>query len=346
MIPVLNRDSNTITVASFYENYKLDKYNFEPAYQRHSVWSEEKQSFFIDSLLKNFPIPPIFLHQHIDDQNGRTMYDVIDGKQRLQSIIRFIENAIPVANEFGGDEFDVPELAGAYFYDLDRPDLSEYKRRFWRYVIPIEYIDTVSGDVIDNIFDRLNRNGEPLTGQELRNAKYHDSPFLRMVQDTAEEQFWGQRLAHVDLARMENDEFISELFFVILEDGGPLEAKPLILDQLYEKYTQLSVQLNKAEAEFHSVTSFLEALNLDYEEFKIKGVSHLYGLWCLAHYCVVNGVSPDPVAEKLKTFLAELRSNEIEDPDVAEYKKTMSARTKSRYQRSKRLEALVNYCGL
>ena len=70
MSDILNRDTNTITVANFWENYMLDKYNFDPAYQRQSVWSDEKQSFFIDSILKNFPIPPIFLHQKIDDETG------------------------------------------------------------------------------------------------------------------------------------------------------------------------------------------------------------------------------------------------------------------------------------
>jgi uncharacterized protein with ParB-like and HNH nuclease domain len=345
MTAILNRESNTITVANFWENYLLGKYDFNPPYQRHSVWTDEKQSFFIDSILRNFPVPPIFLHQHIDDKTGRTKYDVIDGKQRLTSIVRFINNEIPISNEFDTGDADEQKVAGSYFCDLDSEELSDYKRRFWRYVIPIEYVDTMSLDVIDDIFDRLNRNGEPLTGQELRNAKYHDSDLIKLVQGLAETPFWNERLKHVDLARMENYEFVSELLFVLLENG-PLEALPSIIDELYEKYSQPGFDWAKVEQSFHKTTEFLEELKLDYEQFKIKGVSHLYGLWCFAWYCMANSVPPKNVEKKLKALFEELRSGQIKNSMVKEYKRTMGSRTKSKSQRVGRLEALRAYCAV
>ncbi|HHQ4590699.1 TPA: DUF262 domain-containing protein, partial [Aeromonas veronii] len=131
MSNILNRETNTITVANFWENYLLEKYNFDPIYQRKSVWSDEKQSFFIDSLLKNFPMPPIFLHQQIDDETGKTKYDIIDGKQRLTSIIRFLKNEIPASDEFENSPFFDENIAGVYFSELDNKSLNEYKRRLW-----------------------------------------------------------------------------------------------------------------------------------------------------------------------------------------------------------------------
>ena len=95
----LQRESNIITIANFYEAYQLDKYNFNPDYQRKSIWSDEKKSFLINSIVKNFPIPPIFLHQKIDDDTGKTKYDVIDGKQRLSAIIEFLKNEIAISDE-------------------------------------------------------------------------------------------------------------------------------------------------------------------------------------------------------------------------------------------------------
>ena len=44
---ILERDRDTFTVAAFWEYYDLDKFDFNPPYQRKSVWSEEKQAFFI-----------------------------------------------------------------------------------------------------------------------------------------------------------------------------------------------------------------------------------------------------------------------------------------------------------
>ena len=54
---VLERNSNNINIATFWENCQLGKYNFDPDYQRPSdVWSDSKKSFLIDTILKNFPM--------------------------------------------------------------------------------------------------------------------------------------------------------------------------------------------------------------------------------------------------------------------------------------------------
>ena len=62
-----NRKSTSITISVFYENYQLDKYNMNPEYQRDdNVWEMSQKAFLIDTILKNFPMPPIFLEQKID----------------------------------------------------------------------------------------------------------------------------------------------------------------------------------------------------------------------------------------------------------------------------------------
>ena len=343
MSNILSRESNTITVASFWENYLLEKYNFDPAYQRKSVWSDEKQSFFIDSILKNFPAPPIFMHQKIDDDTGKTKYDIIDGKQRLTSVIRFIKNEIPASDEFGNSPFYDPKIAGIYFQDFDEKNLIEYKKRFWRYVIAIEYIDTQNSDVIDNIFDRLNRNGEPLTGQELRKSAYHGTDLLLLVEKIAEEPFWKDRLSGVDVARMEHYEFISEILFQFIEEE-PLHANQSELDRLYEKYTNKMINWNSLEKDILKVTAFMDSLDIDYDKYRVSGVSHLYGFWCFAHYCVKNSIHADTVKPKLIEFFTELRSSKPDSDFVDAYRKSMSARTKDKGQRRRRFESLRDYC--
>ena len=47
----LERSSNSINIASFWENYELKKYNFDPDYQRRGdVWNDNKKSFLIDNI--------------------------------------------------------------------------------------------------------------------------------------------------------------------------------------------------------------------------------------------------------------------------------------------------------
>lgn len=341
-VPLLNRESNTITIATFHENFLLHKYNLDPPYQRHSVWTPEKQSFLIDSILKNFPMPPVFLRQNIDDSSGTTTYDVIDGKQRLTSIIKFINNEIPAATELENTDFDDPNIAGKYFNELDDPTLSDYKRRFWRYSIPIEYVDTSSTKLIDNIFDRLNRNGEPLEGQELRHAKYHSTDLYRLIHKLSENVFWKTRLKYVDLARMEDDEFISELLFVLLK-GQVLGSTQDIIDTYFSEYANVEID-DKYHKQFIGVTNYMAALDLSYDDLQITGVSHLYGLWCLSWCCCEKSIPVTAVQGKIKALYIELRSGNIQNPIVLDYKKTMLSNTKSKSSRQRRMEALIAFC--
>jgi len=344
MKPRLRRDTNTNTIANFWENYLLNKYDFDPPYQRKSVWTEEKQSFFIDSILRNFPIPPVFLQQKIDNATGKTRYELIDGKQRLTAIVKFIKGEIACSSELADEGNEGDEIAGKYFSDFDVPELADYKSHFWRYSLPIEYIDTDSKKLIDDIFDRLNRNGEPLTGQELRNAQFHDTKFSQLVNDKAKLPFWVTRLESLDLSRMEDREFIAEALFVILQNG-PQHATASEIDSLYEQYCVKNIDFADEDLQFDVITKFLDDLKLDFDGFKIKGPSHLYGLWCFAHYCVSSSIKPDKVADKLRDFFTALRAKQVND-SVTSYRASMSARTKDRGQRQRRLDALKAFCGV
>jgi len=339
----LQRESNKITIANFYEGFELGKYNFDPPYQRRSLWTDDKKSFLIDSILKNYPIPPIFLHQKIDDTSGKTKYDVIDGKQRLTAIIEFITNVISISDEQGESPEKNP-IAGLFFKDFESKELSLYKSRFWRYVIPVEYVDTGEQEVIDSIFDRLNRNGEPLTGQELRHSSYYGSPLLNLLEDISKITFWKERLLAVDHTRMEEVEFLSELLFLILE-GKELTSTQGDIDNIYSKYANNSgTDYGRLKSDFINITNFMESLELPYTDKRIGGVSHLYGLFAFASHCVKNFISIDQVKAKINEFYDIWQLRDYDNPSVKAYKESMSARTKYVTQRSKRTQALVSFC--
>lgn len=340
-IKKLQRTATTISIASFHEQNQLEKFNFDPPYQRRSVWTDEKQSYFIDSILRNFPIPPIFLHRKIDPDTGRTTFDVIDGKQRLTAIARFIDNQIPAANEYGpADEPNA--LDGAFFKDLSSDDsLAEFRSSFWKYDLPVEYIDPSDVSLIEDVFDRLNRNGEPLTGQELRNAQYHSSKLLKAVETLGAHEYLKNRLAVTDLARMEDKEFCSECLLSALM-GQIIGSNQKILDELYEEHQ--SDDFTAAMSKSIRICDDLNALNLDYTGLRIGGVSHLYGLWSLGLILRDNAKIVSNYRPQLEAFYAGLRGP-AEDAIKDEYKRSMNSRTKERFMRVRRLNALLAACG-
>lgn len=91
-------------ISWFLDSHSKGQLDLDPPYQRRSVWSRSDKQYFIDTILNNFPAPPIFLHRSIDD-NGRPTYHVVDGKQRLQTIIEFTQNKLRIADDFYGRPF-------------------------------------------------------------------------------------------------------------------------------------------------------------------------------------------------------------------------------------------------
>jgi hypothetical protein len=341
---VLERNSNNINIATFWENHQLGKYNFEPDYQRPSdVWAYSKKSFLIDTILKNFPMPPIFLHQHIDTETGKTIYDVIDGKQRLTTIISFIENQVSIPDDFSNDTYGDEVLNGLFFKDFDEKDLTEWKKVFWKYELTIEYVDTDQIDIVNNIFDRLNRNGEPLTNQELRNAKYHNTDFYKLIERCSKLDFWIEPLSKLEKNRLEHHEFISELLFVILENQIFASDRSEIIDDLFTKYaTSVLSDSENVFNEFKEISEILEGFKLGFEKYRIFGVSHLYGLFGLGWHIFKNDIEIDNIDSKLDRFYTDLREKN-ENVFAHDYQVSMNAGTKSRARRIRRINALLEY---
>ena len=107
------------------------------------------------------PAPPVFLHKTIDD-NGKSTYHVVDGKQRLLTIINFTLDKVRIPDDFGDTA-----LQGKKWKDLDRAG----RETFWNYVIIVEMLPDASEANIRSTFERINRNSRKLSAQEMRHAE-------------------------------------------------------------------------------------------------------------------------------------------------------------------------------
>ena len=140
--------------------------NLRPEYQRRSVWDTPKRSLFIESLLLNIPIPPIFLFEQ-----ALSRYEVMDGQQRLNSVADFYDNGFPLR---GLEKWS--ELNGLRYRDL--PETLQRgldRRRISATVLLAESTkkkDFTQKDIRKLVFERLNTGGQTLNPQELRNCLY------------------------------------------------------------------------------------------------------------------------------------------------------------------------------
>ncbi len=310
----MSRHLTTQDVSWFLDLKEKDQLNLDPPYQRRSVWSPRDKRFFIDTILNNYPAPPIFLHKTID-ANGRSTFHVVDGKQRLQTIIEFTDNRVRIPDDFG----DV-NLQSKRWRDLDRPS----KDRLWNYVLIVEMLNDVSDAPIRNIFDRINRNSRKLTPQEMRHAKY-DGWFINFVETEAEKAEWRKFgvVTPARIKRMADVQFMSELFAIILE-GQMRGFDQNALDALFANYEDIDEApmlveddfVNRVESAKGKIAELLR-LQPDLIDY-LKVQSHFYTLW--AYICLEQERYPgnDKFAARYKGFLDVVSQLLVSPPEEAE----------------------------
>src|SRR5690349_17620688 len=75
----------------------------DPEYQRNGdIWSLEKKQLLIDSIINRYDIPKLYFHKFEREEARRTgkTYAIIDGRQRLETIIHFMEDQFPLGADF------------------------------------------------------------------------------------------------------------------------------------------------------------------------------------------------------------------------------------------------------
>lgn len=238
----LERRATTQDISWFLDLYRNNQLNLAPVYQRRSVWSPSDRRFFLDTIFRGYPSPAIFLHKYIEE--GRTMYAVVDGKQRLETIIQFAENKLAIDKKYGDSR-----LEGKKWRDVEQDP--ELVKQFWDYVLLVEMINIQeSSTFVNNVFERLNRNSRKLVEQELRHAKY-DGWFISFVERESEEPAWTE-LKVVTASRgkrMRDVQFLSELLIVLLK-GANSGFDQEEIDSFYAKYDDLQeaeVEIDESE---------------------------------------------------------------------------------------------------
>ena len=192
-------------------------------FQRREVWKTPAKSFFIDTLLRGYPVPPIYVRIAQSKDHSRTVREVIDGQQRLRALLDFVDGKYALTNAV--DE----AWRGATFEELSQTQQDAVKE----FPFIFEVLHGVSDQKVLEIFSRLNTYSVPLNAQELRNGTYFGL-FKQTAYHLAHEhiEFWRSNRIFTDarIARMLEVELTSEL--LILAMAG-LQDKKKSINRFY-----------------------------------------------------------------------------------------------------------------
>ena len=268
-----NFDTRTHNVSDFLEWRSSSLLDLSPEFQRREVWSEKAKSYLIDTIISGKPIPKIIITQ--DLRQSRNVRVVVDGQQRIKTILSFIEGDFKISRAHN------KHFAGMRYSDLPQ----DVKNDFLKYEIGIDVLfDQKYQDILD-IFARINTYSVQLNSQEKLNAKY-----LGYFKQTAYRLgyryvvYWldSDILTKSQVSRMGEAALSSDLLVAVLEGIQSNKTVP----SYYKKYEDVQGKLEEAETHFDNVMSYIGEI---YQPTFLKRTNYkrihlFYSLFCsIAH---------------------------------------------------------------
>jgi hypothetical protein len=116
-----------------------------PKFQRRNVWKLPQKSYFIDTILRDMPVPPIYIRNIFNVERRQVVHEVIDGQQRMRAILDFIEDKYALSKSL-----DNPHK-GLYFSKLPKDD----QTAILKYRFNCEMFDDISDSEVIDIFRRM-----------------------------------------------------------------------------------------------------------------------------------------------------------------------------------------------
>ena len=314
-----------------------------PRFQRRKVWSPKAKSFLIDTILRGFPIPAVYIRQKIDLTTKKTVREVVDGQQRIRAILEYINDKftiLKVHNKVYG---------GLYFSELPE----DIKNSFLEFDLSIDLlVGATDGEVLD-VFARINSYTVVLNRQEKLNAEFNGQ-FKQLVFELGRIhlEFWRRNkiLTDYGIMRMGEAELCTDLVIAII-DGIQDKKK---IKSFYKKYDDNFPHEETIKNRFERCIDIVaEIFGNAFKESEFSNKTLFHSLFC-AIYDLVYGLpnSETPKVQIKKELYGQIRNalqkleNEVSSkmisPEYSEFKDASSSRTTDRLSRLKRHQTIVN----
>lgn len=218
---------NTLPISDLYNMMESGELIVNRSYQRGTgLWPDNARSYFIDTILNDFPFPKVVIRQTVDLKTKKSKREIIDGQQRLTTIRDFINN-----------KFKITGVSKKY-QGMKYEDLPEgIPESFLSYEVSIDNIITASTEEILDIFRRINSYTLPLNTSEKRHATYQGK-FKWFISNLSEHvtPFFEKykTLTLRDISRMADADLLTECCQIKIEGIQNRSSKKL--DDIYKKY--------------------------------------------------------------------------------------------------------------
>lgn len=271
----------TASINDFREWKDRNELVLQPRFQRRKVWNSKAKSFLIDTILRGFPIPAVYIRQKIDISTHKTIREVVDGQQRIGTILDFVDDKIRVMkihNETYG------ELT---FSDL--PD--DVKEDFLEYDLSVDFLVGASDSDVLDVFARINSYQINLNSQEKINAEF-SGKFKQTVYDLGRVhlQFWRENriLTDNDIMRMKEADLSTDLVIAMI--SGIQDRRKF--KSYYKQYDDEFPMSGEVTARFKKCIDIIAEIFGDgLRNSPFRSIGLFYSLFCVI-YDLQYGLPP------------------------------------------------------
>lgn len=252
--------STDTRILKLYNQIKSGDLVLRPFFQRKLVWKKTHKYHFIETILKNYPFPEIYISTGSMDTKSLTSTDwVVDGQQRLSTIYDYISS-----------EGDFKEQKVIPSFDELKED---EQQDFLSYKVVVRDLGNINVDTIQEIFKRINNTEYSLNTNEKMNASYHNNSFMifckQLIDDELEFDTPYIRENNVYIISRKDREFVSSMFKHVFTDNdirrmNDLQFTMILVASLeigyFHRRTEVDMFLEKYNEEYQNANNIKENL--------------------------------------------------------------------------------------
>lgn len=217
-----------------------------PEFQRRLVWTNKDKLRFLDTVLKGYPFPEIYIAAgSVDPTTGEGNEMLVDGQQRITTLYQYF---------ISSDDLVIPRDFPTY------AGLEENKQMdFLEYEVVVRDLGQISIDEIQKIFERINSTAYSLNAMEIQNARYNGE-FKQLAEELAGDRFFDEYrfFTSNDVRRMNDLRFILTLMisimFTYFNDDDEIES-------YLQRYNDEFEAKEEVRKEFLTILDFISRCN-------------------------------------------------------------------------------------
>lgn len=279
--------------------YEKGNLSFDNAVQRSFVWKnsvkDNRMSMLIDSMMRGFPVPAMYCNCIFEDVKNK-IYDFLDGKQRVTTIIKFLKDEFPLVNipSFEDEEGNEQDFNGLLYSQLPE----DFQDTIKTYSLTVYYYENMDQEDAEEMFRRLN-NGKSLTAIELTRVNAISGDKIRKI---ASHDLFHVALSEKSLASYANEDVVIKTWILLYGGKKSFETKyirPVMKESVISE-DQME-EINKIYDGFLSICRDLQNDNPKIAK-KILGKNHLISLMSIMKRAISENIDLKVVKEWIVDF--------------------------------------------